>query len=83
MKQERWIHPNHIKVKTSKAFDNLVGKPLTDKVIQKYQDSGWYDLDSKMARRERAEKNFKRQKRDNREGNFVISDEGKLVYCPV
>lgn len=83
MKQERWIHPNHFRIKSTSAFENVVGKTLSDRVIQRYQDSGWYDIDAKMARKDRAEKNFKKQKRDVREGNFVISDDGKLVYSPV
>jgi hypothetical protein len=82
MSETRWIHPNHRKVKSCGAFDNVVGKPLTDKVIKKYQDLGWYSADQKNARRERAEKRTKEQlRRTNKSGNFHLVD-GRLIYSP-
>lgn len=79
---QRWIHPNHTRLKSSKAFDNVIGKPLTDRVIAKYEEAGWYSADAKRARLDRAEKKFKQQKRDSREGNFVLSEDGRLIYSP-
>lgn len=83
MKEIRWIHPNHVRVKSPSIGDNIVGRLLTDRVIERYQEAGWYDIDAKMARKDRAEKSFKKQKRDAREGNWVLSDTGSLVYSPV
>lgn len=61
-----------------KWMDNIVLGKLTDKKIQKYQDQGWYSQEQKQARMERAVKSSKRY----RQGNFILSDDGVLVYCP-
>lgn len=79
---QRWIHPIHTRVKSSKAFDNVVLGPLSDKKIAEYERAGWYSADAKRARLDRAEKKFKQQKRDPREGNFVLSEDGRLIYSP-
>jgi hypothetical protein len=81
MKETRWIHPSHVRVKSPQIGDNIIGRPLTDKTIEKYQKSGWYEADAKRARLERAEK--RARKKERREGNFTITDDGRMVYCPI
>jgi hypothetical protein len=80
MKEQRWISPYHARVRSAQIGDNIVLGKLTDKQIEKYQERGWYDVEAKMARKERAEK--RAQKREKREGNWVVSDGGGMIYSP-
>lgn len=44
MKETRWIHPIHGRGVRSQNFNRVVlGKPLSDKAIDKYQTTGFYD----------------------------------------
>ena len=51
--------------------------PLTDKKIAKYQKLGYYSAEFKEARKELQARKRKRK------GNFVESEDGRLVYSPL
>lgn len=72
-----FTHPLHVRrYKIPRCYDNIVGKPLSDRKIEQYLASGWYSADQKLARKERAEK-----KKNRRRGNFDDRD-GRLIYNP-
>lgn len=77
-----WTSPSHCRrYSTPRCYDNIVGKPLTDKRIRFYEESGWYGSEQKEARLARAEKKLKRQTR--REGSFTLNEQGRLIYNPI
>jgi hypothetical protein len=54
--------------------------PLTDKAIEKYKKLGYYSKEMRDARRElQARKAAKRMKR---EGNFLVANDGRLIFSP-
>ncbi len=57
------------------------GKPLTDRKISQYQKRGWYDESFREARRELMAK--KAAKHRQRQGNFLKSSNGSLIYSPL
>lgn len=68
--------PEHARrFRTPNCYTNIVGRPLTDRKIRKYERAGWYSAENKAARKARAEK---RQARSN----FREGPEGRLIYCP-
>lgn len=68
--------PEHARrYRTPNCYTNIVGKPLSDKKIAKYEAQGWYKDENKAARKARAEKRGKRS-------NFSQSPEGRLIYNP-
>ena len=77
-----WTCPAHYKrYKAPRCYDNIVGKPLTDRRIAHYENRGWYGAEAKQARKERAEKRFQKQTRKE-PGNFQVVG-GRLIYCPI
>ena len=73
------MHPSHVRrYRAPKCYDNIVGKPLTDRRIEYYEKRGWYEAENKAARKKRAEERAARQQR---KGNFVQRD-GRMIYCP-
>ena len=51
---------------------------LTDKQIEKYQREGYYSAEFKLARKQLQS----RQKR-SRTGNFILDDDGRMIYSPL
>ena len=51
--------------------------PLTDRKIAKYQKLGYYSAEFREARKELQARKRKRK------GNFVESEDGRLVYSPL
>lgn len=49
---------------------------LTDRKIEKYRELGFYSEEYRTARRERM------KRKSTRVGNFIKSNDGKLIYCP-
>lgn len=49
--------------------------PLTDRKIERYQRQGWYSAEFKKARRDR-------QAVQRREGNWLHTTDGRMVYSP-
>lgn len=77
--------PYHYKrYKTPSCYDNIVGKPLSDKRINHYQSAGWYSAEAKFARREAAKMRAENKARKNRRsGNFEIAEDGRMIYKPL
>jgi len=59
----------------------LIRGKLTDKAIEKYRAKGWYSQEFKDARRELMLK--KQSKRANRDGSYLIADDGRMIYSPL
>lgn len=59
----------------------LIRGKLTDKAIEKYREKGWYSQEFRDARRELMQK--KQAKRAKRDGSFLITDEGRMIYSPL
>lgn len=57
----------------------LMKGPLTDKQIEKYAAKGYYSEEYRSARRQLIE--HKKQKQQEREGNFLLQ-EGRMIYAP-
>ncbi len=55
--------------------------PLTDRKIDRYEKLGYYSPEYRAARRELQER--KAAKRANRQGNFDIASDGRLIYRPL
>lgn len=68
----------------ARQLTNVVGRRLTDKVIDRYVKRGFYSQAYKDARRELMQrKAAKRQAREaKRDGNFLIFNDGRKVYAP-
>jgi hypothetical protein len=56
----------------------LIGKPLTDRKIDRYQKLGYYSDELRQRRSE-----FQAKKRLKRRGNFIESTSGSLIYNPL
>lgn len=52
---------------------------LTDRKIRRYEKLGYYSDEYRKARRERMEK---KKKKTRREGNWEITDDGRMIYKP-
>jgi len=76
----RWISHYHARGLQSQKFNNIVGKPLTDRKIAKYEAQGYYSAAVRQARRERRE--AAQKARAKRVGSF-LEVEGRLIYSPV
>jgi|SRR6185369_4811558 len=64
---------SNVPLRSANIGANLIGKPLTDRQIDKYAEAGWYSAEFKEARR--IKMNAKRK------GNFIESD-GRMIYSP-
>lgn len=54
--------------------------PLTDRAIEKYKKQGYYSKEMRDARKElQARKAAKRMKR---EGDFLVANDGRLIFSP-
>lgn len=54
--------------------------PLTDKKIEQYRAAGYYSKEFREARKELMQQ--KAAKRQKREGNFNVAEDGRLIYAP-
>ncbi len=55
--------------------------PLTDRKIAEYEKRGYYSQEYRQARRDLQQR--KEAKRMQRQGNFDISSDGRLIYRPM
>lgn len=68
----------------SRKIDTAVRGPLTDKLIAKYRKMGYYSSSFRAARRELWKSKLKKiSPQENREGNFLISQDGSRIYSPL
>lgn len=63
-----------------KCAGMVVRGPLTDKKIEKYREQGWYSPEFRQARREMFAR--RKEKQERREGNFLVGENGRLVFSP-
>lgn len=62
----------------------LITGPLTDQKIAKYQKRGYYTAEFRAARKElMVKKAAKRKQWHERNDNFRIADDGRLIYSPL
>lgn len=59
----------------------LIRGPLTDRKIEQYRKQGWYSDGFREARRELMKK--KNAKKSTREGPFIKSEDGRMIYNPL
>lgn len=54
---------------------------LTDRAIERYERQGYYSPEARQARADyrKAKADMKRKKKD---GNFLVGDDGRLIYSP-
>lgn len=69
------LPPDTQRIRTANIGGTIVGAPLTDKKIARYEQDGWYSEAFREARRARM--NAKRK------GNFIERDDGRLIYQPI
>lgn len=76
--------PFHVRrYKAPGCYENIVGKPLTDRRISHYEANGWYSAEMRAARKEiAAKRKMDKIKKAKRSGNFDIADDGRLIYRP-
>jgi len=77
--QTHWISPHHERIGGQNYDRFLIGRPLTDRAIEKYAVAGRYS-NGKATRREIAD--MRRQMKESRDGNFVNRD-GRMIYSPI
>lgn len=57
----------------------LVGKPLTDHKINRYEKRGFYSEEFRQQR-----KDYQAKKKGRvRSGNFIKADDGRFIYSPI
>lgn len=59
----------------------IMRKQLTDRKIKRYQKEGWYSAEFRQERKDRAEKKARKHRR--KDGNFEITEDGRLIYKPI
>ena len=76
------VNPNTapIRARIPCAFNQdrfIVGKPLTDSAINKYAKDGWYSEAFRQKRKEVQQRKLKRT------GNFILGNDGRLIFSPI